>query len=88
MSIVHLFAVKERKKKRITFVLFERQSFVDNIMGNRKSSSSSMMSIAAITSKLSQQNVNPSESDEQKNKWNLTERDTAFLISQTGKYKY
>jgi hypothetical protein len=57
-------------------------------MGNRKSSSSSMMSIAAITSKLSQQNVNPSESDEQKNKWNLTERDTAFLISQTGKYKY
>ncbi len=51
-----------------------------------------MMGIAAITSKLSQQNVNPHrnafESDEQQNKWTLSERDIAFLVSQTGKHKY
>jgi NACalpha-BTF3-like transcription factor len=60
-------------------------------MGNRKSSPN-MMGIAAITSKLSQQNVNPHrnafESDEQQNKWTLSERDIAFLVSQTGKHKY
>ena len=55
-------------------------------MGNRKSSPT-MMSIAAITSKL-QQNINPSESDKQEHKWILAERDINFLVSQTGKYKY
>ncbi len=47
-----------------------------------------MMSIAAITSRLSQPNVNPSESDKEEHKWTLNERDINFLVAQTGKYKY
>lgn len=51
-----------------------------------------MLGIAAITSKRFQENLNAfgnsSESDEQKNKWILSERDIAFLVAQTGKYKY
>jgi hypothetical protein len=51
-----------------------------------------MIVIAAICSKRSQQSVNPyknpSESEEQQNKYILAERDIAFLSSQTGKYKY
>jgi hypothetical protein len=60
-------------------------------MGNKKSSPN-MIGIAAICSKRSQQSVNPyknpSESEEQQNKYILAERDIAFLSSQTGKYKY
>jgi hypothetical protein len=60
-------------------------------MGNKKSSPN-MIGIAAISSKRSRQSVNThknrSDSDEEQNKWNLTERDITFLCSQTGKYKY
>ncbi len=51
-----------------------------------------MIGIAAIAGKRSQQNVdtyrNSSQSDENQNKWVLSERDIAFLIAQTGKYRY
>jgi hypothetical protein len=56
-------------------------------MGNRKSASNTM-GIAAISRKRLEQSTNPLESNEEQNKWILTERDTAFLVSQTGKYKY
>jgi hypothetical protein len=51
-----------------------------------------MIGIGAICGKRSQQSVNtyknPSELEEQQNKYILAERDIAFLSSQTGKYKY
>jgi len=56
-------------------------------MGNRKSAPN-MMGIAAIGAKRFRQSTHPLGSDEEENKWILTERDTAFLVSQTGKYKY
>jgi len=60
-------------------------------MGNKKSSPN-MIGIGAICGKRSQQSVNtyknPSELEEQQNRYILAERDIAFLSSQTGKYKY
>ncbi len=86
---MHLFAVKERKRHLSSSELVVY--FVDHFMGNRKSAPN-MFGIAALGNQWSPQSVNkhtnPSESDEQRNKWNLSERDIAFLVSQTGKYKY
>jgi hypothetical protein len=60
-------------------------------MGNR-TSSRKISSFIPINNRQPHQNVhiheNPLKSVEQQNKWILSERDIAFLVSQTGKYKY
>lgn len=60
-------------------------------MGNAKSSSS-VVGISPMSQKRSVQplstSTNPPEVDQQQSKWTISERDVAFLRSQTGKYRY
>lgn len=58
-------------------------------MGNRKSATTAV-GISGLNTKRFQENMealrSPLESDEQRKKWVLNERDIAFLMSQTGNY--
>lgn len=60
-------------------------------MGNRKSSTN-INGISGFNSKRFQENMealrNPPESNEHQKKWILTDRDVAFLVTQTGTYQY
>ena len=75
-----------REKNLVVYLCFFSS---DNQMGNRKSSTT-VVGISGLNTKRFQENMEalrtPLESNEQRKKWVLNERDVAFLISQTGNY--